>query len=77
MISSAGTRRRGSNINGDGTQVVLSGAAIFCPAVDSMCLDAQKMVTVALLVAGGVVYTFAPPAIQLEELEAKKEKKKQ
>jgi len=76
------TRSAGSLGNGlvnavRSATVVLSGAAIFCPTLPNMCLDAQKGVTVALLVAGGVIYTFAPPAIQLDDVKAEKEKKKQ
>jgi hypothetical protein len=56
-------------------QVVMIGAAIFCPTTSNMCLDAQKLATVALLVTGGLVYTFAPPAVYLEDRKTVQEKK--
>mmetsp|Transcript_12215 Transcript_12215/g.20659 ORF Transcript_12215/g.20659 Transcript_12215/m.20659 type:complete len:335 (+) Transcript_12215:157-1161(+) len=74
------TRAAGSLGNGlvnavRSATVVMIGAAIFCPTISNMCLDAQKLATVALLVTGGLVYTFAPPAVYLEDRKTVEEKK--
>eukprot|EP00238_Polyblepharides_amylifera_P008164 CAMPEP_0196584712 /NCGR_PEP_ID=MMETSP1081-20130531/48166_1 /TAXON_ID=36882 /ORGANISM="Pyramimonas amylifera, Strain CCMP720" /LENGTH=247 /DNA_ID=CAMNT_0041906023 /DNA_START=335 /DNA_END=1078 /DNA_ORIENTATION=+ len=55
--------------------VVLIGAALFCaPEAQNLCLDQSKMITVSLLVLGGIVYTTAPAATYITA--AKKDVKK-
>jgi len=55
--------------------VVLSSAALFCSQKPSLCLDVPKCITVVLLVAGGLVYTAAPPATYLAAPTARTSKR--
>lgn len=58
--------------------MVLGGYAFFCSESKAhLCLDTDKMITVALLVVGGLVYTTAPPAYYLDDVKKDQEVKKE